>query len=106
MKQIDWIKEAAQILNTHGELLPSEACKRAEELLLAEVDEEPSTETPPKMTDARWHEYALAAIGAVGNILKLPTHESILRSDLADDIVVIATNVADRMLEAAEEREK
>lgn len=106
MKQIEWITRAANLLDVIKEDLPETAQRTAKELLQADVDEVPDTQEPaPKMTDARWHEYAVAAIGAFLRSAP-PVPDDVTREGFAKTVSEVAVGIADRMLAAAEERAK
>ena len=105
MKKQEVIQEALSILHDEDSHLSKEGHARFVALLTKEVDEDPPAGDAEPMTDARWHEYALAAVGAFGHSL---VHNDAELAPLAagDAAAEFAVRVADGLLAAAKERAK
>lgn len=104
MKKQEVIQEALSILHDEDSHLSKEGHARFVALLTKEVDEDPPAGDAEPMTDARWHEYALAAVGAFGN---LAADDGSTTTDVAARATtVFAVIVADGLLAAAKERAK
>lgn len=99
MKKQEVLQEALGILRDEETHLSGDGHRRFLELLTKEVEED-STPDPEPMTDARWHEYALAAVGAFRDL----RGEGIEAT--ATNVSAFAVRVADGILAAAKERAK
>jgi hypothetical protein len=106
VKKQEVLQEALGILRDEETHLSGDGHRRFLELLTKEVEED-STPDPEPMTDARWHEYALAAVGAFGNLAA-----SVAGGEHGDQVatatatVNFSVRVADGILAAAKERAK
>ena len=107
MKKQEVIQEALSILHDEDSHLSKEGHARFVALLTKEVDEDPPAGDAEPMTDARWHEYALAALGSFGKIgysSDKGKREAVMSASEA--AVSFAVIVADGLLAAAKERAK
>ena len=100
MKKQEVIQEALSILHDEDSHLSKEGHARFVALLTKDVDEDPPAGDAEPMTDARWHEYALAAVGAYGSIVVGDS------SACSEVCAIFSIGVADRLLVAAKERAK
>ena len=105
MQKQEVIQEALSILHDEDSHLSKEGHARFVALLTKEVDEDPPAGDVEPMTDARWHEYALAAVGAFGNLAAEGACAT-AHGLVADATAEFAVRVADGLLAAAKERAK
>jgi hypothetical protein len=100
VKKLELIKGAFDLLLSESDHL-SEAGHAKLQALVGEQVEEDNPLAPVPQTDGRWHEYALAAVGAFGNITQ--GVGGALEEHVASTVDYV-TKVADGLLAAAKER--
>lgn len=103
MKKSEVMQSALEILRDENDHLSARGAERFKELLSQDVEEDVA---PVPLTDERWHEYALAAIGAFGPALAKVVKCLEDAEEAAEELGTFAVGVADGVLAAAQEREK
>lgn len=101
MKKLELIRGAFDLLLSEADHLSEEGHAKLQALVAEQVEEDsPLTQEP--QTDGRWHEYALAAVGAFGSTMSSGT---LVANDTTHEVCVdFSTKVADGLLAAAKER--
>ena len=104
MKKGEIMQSALEILRDENDHLSARGAERFKELLSQDVEEDVA---PVPLTDERWHEYALVAIGALGPALGAAGAGTFEDIDVAAKVAArFAVGVADGVLAAAQERAK
>lgn len=102
MNKSELLQETLELLNSESEHLSEAGHARFVALLTKDVTDD----VPPEpQTDMRWHEYALAAVGAFGHSL-VHNDAELAPLEAGEAAAKFAATVADGLLAAAKERAK